>query len=102
MVVLKAAKQPALIEDGACLLPRTKALPPIPFTGSQLFTVHGQAVSELGQEVYSHNARLTPETRLQEGDNIERLLVELPPGHFFVREAGWWFSNRFFLVSPFP
>ncbi|CAL1168735.1 unnamed protein product [Cladocopium goreaui] len=64
----------------------TLALPPIPFTGSQLFTVDVRDLSELSEEVHHHNARLTPEKRLQEGDNIESLLVQLPPGYFFVTE----------------
>lgn len=39
-----------------------------------------------------HNAglRLTPEKQLQEGDYIESLKVELPPGQTFVTEIGWW------------
>ena len=39
-----------------------------------------------------HNAglRLTPEKQLQEGDYIESLKVELPPGQVFVTEIGWW------------
>jgi hypothetical protein len=84
------------------LKPRTEALPPIPFTGSQLFTIDVRDLSELSEEVHHHKARLTPEKRLQEGDNIESLLVQLPPGYFFVTEAAWWFSKCFFLVSPVP